>query len=160
MTLPNDELHELRRQFAFNSWANRETAAALSRTHPVPFAAQRALAHVIGAEWLWLARLQDEPARAAVWPDMEPAACAEEILELDTSWMLYLDLMSRAGLQEAVAYVNSRGESFQSSVHDILTHVLLHSSYHRGQIAFEMRREGFEPACTDFIHAVRQGLIR
>ena len=159
MIEPEDVLHSLRRHFAYNNWANRETAAVLSRAHPVPFAASRTLAHVIGAEWLWLARLQDESPKAEVWPDMSPAACAQEILDLGTTWNLYLDLMGPSGLEETVAYVNSKGESFENSVHDILTHVLLHSSYHRGQIAFEMRREGFEPAYTDFIHAVRQGLI-
>jgi uncharacterized damage-inducible protein DinB len=40
-----------------------------------------------------------------------------------------------------------------------LTHVLLHSAYHRGQIASQMRGNGQTPAYTDFIHAVRQGLI-
>ena len=42
---------------------------------------------------------------------------------------------------------------------DILTHVLLHSAYHRGQIASQVRAGGEQPAYTDFIHAVRQGLI-
>ena len=42
---------------------------------------------------------------------------------------------------------------------DILTHVVLHSAYHRGQIASQMRAGGAPPAYTDFIHAARQGLI-
>jgi uncharacterized damage-inducible protein DinB len=35
----------------------------------------------------------------------------------------------------------------------------MHSAYHRGQIASLMRAGGGIPAYTDFIHAVRQGLI-
>ncbi len=42
---------------------------------------------------------------------------------------------------------------------DILTHVVLHSAYHRGQIASQVRSGGEQPAYTDFIHAARQGLI-
>jgi uncharacterized damage-inducible protein DinB len=38
-------------------------------------------------------------------------------------------------------------------------HVLLHSVYHRGQIALQMRSSGAEPAYTDFIHSVRQGFL-
>jgi len=45
-------------------------------------------------------------------------------------------------------------------VGDILTHVLLHSAYHRGQIAVDLRAAGLTPAYTDYIHAVRQGKIR
>jgi uncharacterized damage-inducible protein DinB len=44
-------------------------------------------------------------------------------------------------------------------VEDILTHVLLHSAYHRGQIASQTRAAGGTPAYTDFIHAVRQGFV-
>jgi uncharacterized damage-inducible protein DinB len=44
-------------------------------------------------------------------------------------------------------------------VEDVLTHVLFHSAYHRGQIALQMRASGAEPAYTDFIHAVRKGFV-
>jgi uncharacterized damage-inducible protein DinB len=58
-----------------------------------------------------------------------------------------------------VACKNTKSEPRSSSVQDILTHVLLHSAYHRGQIASQVRAGGETPASTDFIHAVRQGLI-
>jgi len=35
----------------------------------------------------------------------------------------------------------------------------MHSTYHRGQIASAVREAGGAPAYTDYIHAVRQGLI-
>lgn len=62
-------------------------------------------------------------------------------------------------LSQAVSYKNSKGELWTSTVQDVLTHVLMHSAYHRGQIASQMRANGQTPAYTDFIHAVRQGLI-
>ena len=61
--------------------------------------------------------------------------------------------------RESVAYRNSKGEPWTSTVGDILTHVVTHSAYHRGQVASELRAAGFEPAYTDFIHAVRQGFL-
>ena len=66
---------------------------------------------------------------------------------------------SCAGLNEKIEYRNSKGEPWSSRVEDILTHVLFHSAYHRGQVALEMRAAGLEPAYTDFIHAVRQGFV-
>ena len=56
-------------------------------------------------------------------------------------------------------YKNSKGEAWTSSVLDVLTHVVMHSAYHRGQIASVMRAGGGTPAYTDFIHAARQRLI-
>jgi len=58
-----------------------------------------------------------------------------------------------------VAYVNSKGESFRNSAANIATHVLFHSHYHRGQIAALVRAAGYEPAYTDFIHAIRTNAL-
>ena len=79
--------------------------------------------------------------------------------ETSRLWRDYLDGLLAADLSRAVSYKNSKGEVYTSAVEDILTHVLLHSAYHRGQIASHMRANGQTPAYTDFIHGVRQGLI-
>jgi len=62
-------------------------------------------------------------------------------------------------LDRPVSYSNSKGEPWTSTVEEILTHLVIHSAYHRGQIASDLRSAGQEPAYTDYIHAVRQGLI-
>ena len=41
----------------------------------------------------------------------------------------------------------------------MLLHVVLHSSYHRGQVATAVRRDGAAPAVTDYVHATRRGLV-
>jgi uncharacterized damage-inducible protein DinB len=41
----------------------------------------------------------------------------------------------------------------------VLTHVVLHGAYHRGQIAADLRAAGLEPPYTDFIEAARRGEI-
>jgi len=43
-------------------------------------------------------------------------------------------------------------------VSTVLQHVVLHSTYHRGQIAAALRARG-HPGHHDFIHAARLGLI-
>lgn len=85
--------------------------------------------------------------------------CEAQITELAHLWREYVAQLSPAGLSERVAYKNSKGEPWNSTVEDVLTHVVLHSAYHRGQIASLMRAAGEQPAYTDYIHAVRQGLI-
>ncbi len=62
-------------------------------------------------------------------------------------------------LARVVNYKNSKGENWRSLEDDIVQHVIMHSAYHRGQIATDMRAAGFTPAYTDFIHALRQGLV-
>jgi len=62
-------------------------------------------------------------------------------------------------LSRRVDYTNSQGERWSNTIEDILTHVVLHGTYHRGQIATIVRQSGETPAYTDYIHAVRQGLV-
>lgn len=81
-------------------------------------------------------------------------------MEVGDLWRKYLAELAPDDLAKTVSYKNSKGEPWTSTVEDVVTHVLLHSAYHRGQIASFMRANGDTPAYTDFIHAVRQGLIR
>jgi uncharacterized damage-inducible protein DinB len=149
----------LRRQFAYDEWANREVLAGLrSSAHP-PARPVQLLAHILSAERLWLERIRNQPQTLPVWPDFTLDQCAAQIADLSRLWREFLAQLSPAGLSEKVVYKNSKGEPWTSTVEDILTHVVLHSAYHRGQIATQVRSAGEQPAYTDFIHAVRQGLI-
>jgi len=106
-----------------------------------------------------LERIRQQPQSLPVWPEIALDRCAAQIDELAQLWREYLAQLSPAALSHKISYKNSKGESWSSTVQDILTHVVLHSSYHRGQIASLMRAGGQTPAYTDFIHAVRQGLL-
>lgn len=152
-----DLIEHLRRQFAYDAWANREVLA-VSNTSGRPRALEL-LAHILSAEQLWLERILGQPQSLPVWPNLSCDQCEAQIAELAQSWRDYFSQLSSAVLSEDVSYRNSKGEAWNSTVQDILTHVLLHSAYHRGQIAVEMRAGGKQPAYTDFIHAIRQGLV-
>ena len=146
------------RLYGYNAWANRLAAAAV-RAGGAPATALRVLGHVVGAERLWLARLEGVTAPLAVWPALSVAECEAECAALTDVWGAFLRAADPGRLREVIAYVNSKGDPWRSSVGDILTHVVLHSSYHRGQIASQLRAAGAEPAYTDFIHATRTGLV-
>jgi len=152
-------LEYLRRQFAYDEWANREVLAALSATaRPAPRPLQL-LAHILSAERLWLERIRKQPQSLPVWPDFSRDQCEAQLSEIASLWHEYLRRISPSELLETVIYKNTKGEPWNNTVGDILSHVLLHSAYHRGQIASQMRADKEQPAYTDFIHAVRQGLI-
>lgn len=152
------QMARFRRMFEHAAWANTTVLAAL-QDGPAPDKACAWLAHLVGAERLWLARLQHEPATMPVWPDLDLAACGQEFPALATAWQEYLETLDDEALEDGIGYRNSKGEFWTSTVGDILTHVSHHGAYHRGQIASAVRAEGGEPAYTDFIHAARQGLV-
>ena len=151
-------LEHLRRQFSYDTWANSEVLVGLTKTaRPNPRPLQL-LAHILSAERLWLERIKKQPQSLPVWPDFTLEQCETHIANLAQLWQEYLGKLSAAELADTVAYKNSKGEPWTSTVQDVLTHVLLHSAYHRGQIASQVRAGGEAPAYTDFIHAARQGL--
>jgi uncharacterized damage-inducible protein DinB len=150
-------LHHFRRQFLYDSWANREVLRALGDAGREPRSLQL-LAHILSAERLWLERIKGQQQSVAVWPDFAIERCKQEMEDMASYWNAYLSQLSPDRFSGAVRYKNSKGEEWTSSLQDILIHVLLHSAYHRGQIASQMRANGKQPAYTDFIHATRQGL--
>jgi uncharacterized damage-inducible protein DinB len=146
---------DIHRLLEYDQWANREALDSLTDTGSPPPGALKRMAHIVAAEVLWLARLERRPSPLAVWPDLSLAQCAMWLADLEAQWKRYLAGLTPARLTDRVEYVNSKGESFAGPVEDILTHVVIHSAYHRGQIAVEVRTAGHQPAYTDFIHAVR-----
>ena len=158
--MASDLIRHFRRQFAYDAWANREVLTAVRVGRASAERSLQLLAHIVSAELLWLERLQQEPQSQPVWPEWSLEQCEARSVEAGDLWRKYLEGLAPDDLTKTVCYKNSRGEPWTSTVEDVVTHVLLHSAYHRGQIASFMRASGDTPAYTDFIHAVRQGLIR
>ncbi|MGO9088215.1 MAG: DinB family protein [Candidatus Sulfotelmatobacter sp.] len=150
----------LRREFAYDEWANREVLAAIRAAGPANERSLQLMAHILSAERLWLERLKQQPQSSPVWPKSDLAQCEAQAAELSRLWRDYLDLITAGDVHQSVSYKNSKGEPWTSTIEDILTHVVMHSAYHRGQIASHMRASGQTPAYTDFIHGVRQGLVK
>ncbi len=150
----------LRREFAYDEWANREVLKAIRASGGATERSLQLMAHIVAAERVWLERLKQQPQSVPVWPKPDLEQCEAEASELGRLWLEFLDLITAGDVAQSISYRNSKGEEWTSTIVDILTHVVMHSAYHRGQIASHMRASGQTPAYTDFIHGVRQGLIK
>lgn len=148
---------QLGRLLRYDDWANRETLASLEKIIDPPARSVRILGHIVGAELLWHARLRRRDKPSAVWPDLSLVECRRALEEISGLWRTYTSELTEGKLRESVSYVNSKGEPWTNTIEDVLTHVALHSSHHRGQIAADLRAAGHTPPYTDYIHAVRQG---
>jgi uncharacterized damage-inducible protein DinB len=152
-------LPHLQRLFSYDTWANKEVLVSLKRIERPPARSIQLLAHIISAERLWLERIEAQLQTMPVWPSLTLAQCEPEIERVSVLFQEYLSAIGEEELTRKIQYTNSKGESFLNEVQDILMHVVMHSVYHRGQIASEVRSMGFQPAYTDFIHGVRQRFI-
>jgi uncharacterized damage-inducible protein DinB len=154
-----DMTEHLQRLFNYDAWANAEVVASLERMQTAPPRCITLLSHILSAEKLWLERLLGQEQTLPVWPELTLPQCKLEAAELPLLYRRYVASSDEASLSQSISYKNSKGEIWTSTREDILLHVIMHSAYHRGQIAAEVRASGFAPAYTDFIHAVRQGCV-
>ncbi|HJU72815.1 MAG TPA: DinB family protein [Gemmatimonadaceae bacterium] len=148
-------LAQLRRLFEHAEWANTQVLVALEREPNVAGDIVELFAHVLGAEEVWLSRLEGRAPALAVWPALPLGELVQAARATALGYRRYIDRLTPDDLAREVAYRNSAGQAFTSTIADILTHVAMHGSYHRGQVALRIRRDGGTPAPTDFIAFVR-----
>lgn len=149
----------IKKGFKYDLWANRELLTVVSRYQEDHPDLMQLFAHIVAAHVLWLNRLQEEEQQMEVWPDLPMDECATWLYRLEIGWGALLDNITDADLQTVISYTNSKGEEHTNTIGDVANHVLLHGSYHRGQIAAALRKADIDPPYTDYIHATRQRFV-
>jgi uncharacterized damage-inducible protein DinB len=140
--------------FRHMAWADARVIDALRASPGLDEHALEQFAHVVGAESVWLTRILGEPDRVAVWPALSVDECATLAAENQRGYASVVG-GGEAGLERQITYTNSAGKTYTNRVIDILVHVAMHGSYHRGMISILTRRSGGVAAPTDFIAFVR-----
>jgi uncharacterized damage-inducible protein DinB len=137
------------------AWADRQALQALRACPAAQGEALPLFAHVVAAEHIWLARLRGREAGHPVWPPLTLAECEALAGENAAGYAAVLGELSEADLATAVRYRNTKGEEFATPILDVLTHVVIHGAYHRGQIAKALGRAGVPAVNTDYITFAR-----
>ena len=150
----------LRRLFEYDLWANNRVLQALEAAAPLEASSPiaRLFSHIIAAQQIWLVRVQGEALSGGVivWPEMEPALWPGMVQSTHAAWLDQLDVW-QADLDASVSYHNTKGQAFETPLHEIVTHVVIHGQHHRAQIALHLRERGHVPPATDFAFFTREG---
>src|SRR5678809_870044 len=126
-------------------WADALVADALESAPTPDREAERLFAHIASVEHLWYSRILGRQPDYAVWPSLAPGESRALASRQATVLEQLVTDADDAGLARVVRYRNSAGREYQNSVTDILTHVAMHGSHHRGQIVRQLRASGIEP---------------
>ena len=150
----------LRRLFAYDLWANNRVLQALEAASPLEPASPiaRLFSHIIAAQQIWLVRVRGEALSGGVivWPEIEPMLWPGMVQSTHAEWLGQLDAW-QAELDAPVSYHNTKGQTFETPLHEIVTHVIIHGQHHRAQIALHLREHGLTPPPTDFAFFTREG---
>ena len=149
---------QTQRMFEHMAWADRRVIGLL-QTSPEARAVSRVLlllSHLVAAERVWLLRIRGEDTSGhPIWPEWTLEELASAADGTARGYRELVAALSDAEGERIVEYRNSQGVPFRTPLADILTHVALHGSYHRGQAAAALRAGGAEPVNTDYITYVR-----
>ena len=141
----------------YDSWANDKTLQALEAV-PVgslPPYLIKVMAHIMSAKSVWLNRILKLPRELPIWPDLTLAECRAWQEKLSKAYPAVVE-QNEPSHQEPITYTNSVGAVYSETPQQMLLQALTHGSYHRGQIAREMRLAGLESVYTDYVAMLRE----
>src|SRR5207253_777480 len=107
------------RLFDHMAWADRRALDSLRGMSAPPPGAVALMAHILGAERVWLSRVEGVTSPIAVWPQLDLDESEQVLNENVQAYRRALSERSSLGLQEPVTYKNSAGDQFTSTVEDI-----------------------------------------
>ena len=114
------------------------------------------IAHLLAAQQIWLNRCKKEPAiGGALWPDWSVNTFEQTINNNHQNWINFLEGLNDEGFNQLVSYKNSKGESFENKLSDILAHVINHGTHHRAHAGQHLKLTRIELPNTDYIAYIR-----
>jgi uncharacterized damage-inducible protein DinB len=135
-------------------WANLRVLHWLQQQPQWHEKVKAILDHIIAAHENWIARIERRAPNLDVWrSDIKPELYEARLSDYHRAWKQWL---VDKGAEKTYTYTNTKGDEFSNTGSEILTHLCLHSQYHRGQIVVLMRPMVNEIPATDFIVWLRQ----
>ncbi len=143
--------------FKYDRWANEKILKSLNDQKISDENILRLFSHIILAEKIWMMRIKDQDyEKSGFWNTLMIEECEKLIPEINDEYISYINSSREDDLNKSFEYINSKGILHTNSFAEALTHVAFHSTYHRGQIAKEVRRLKKEPVLTDYIAFIRE----
>jgi uncharacterized damage-inducible protein DinB len=158
---------EMRLLYDYNAWANRRQMNAAGALTPEQFtkplgssfsSVRDTLAHICGAEWIWLERFQGRSPSSL--PDItrfnDAASLQSHWNELEDRLLKFVREISQADLDRTLEYKTLKFGVYKNPLWQSMQHVVNHGTYHRGQVTTMLRQHGAQPVLTDLMHFYRE----
>jgi uncharacterized damage-inducible protein DinB len=153
--------------YDYNAWANHRSLGAASALTAEQFtrslgssfsSVRETLAHICGAEWIWLERFQGRSPSAL--PDTKQF---DTVLDLREHWLsqearllAFVKGLTQEDLDRVIEYQTMKFGAYRNPLWESMQHVVNHGTYHRGQVTTLLRQLGARPMLTDLMHFYRE----
>jgi len=144
----------------YQQWANQKTAEPL-QSLPADVADKElggsfptirlTLLHMLQADYRWLHRLNgvlivEIP---ATWQNENLSSLTKLWLGVQDQLLKRVNELASEG-NPIIKFTTAKGDTYQLPLEEVMTHVVNHSTYHRGQLVNMMRMVGAKAESTDY----------
>ncbi len=156
--------------YDYNAWANRRALDAAANLTPEQFtkplgssfgSVRDTLAHILGAEWIWLERFQGRS--PASLPDVSQYSDIDTLRERWTEQegrlLNFVGKLRQEDLDQVMEYKTLKFGVYRNPLWQSMQHLVNHGTYHRGQITTLLRQLGAQPILTDLMHFYRERAV-
>jgi uncharacterized damage-inducible protein DinB len=162
-------LEHLRRMARYNRWANECLYAACAELRAEEYQKPRraffgsihgTLNHLLVADRIWLARIEDQPALRVPLDDQpcaDLAALAPARAAEDARMIRLVDGYHEDELEEPRRYTMiTRPGAVETPLHICWLHLFNHQTHHRGQVHDQLSQTAVAPPPLDLIYYLRR----
>jgi len=147
---------------AYTIWADRQVLQALASLPDEDLARETGtsfgsvlgtMAHILGSEEVWLARLLGTPDEALPRPPevADVAGLRAGFEELWSQLEVYLASLDESQTGRDLEWTDADGAPRATPYRQVLLHLVTHASYHRGQVVAQLRQLGWQAPSTDLV---------
>lgn len=156
MTKQSAGINYFIKMFEYDKTANTTIADVLLQINEPPEKCKKLLFHMGAALDVWYNRVINETSKITTLFESGSIEKSKElIISNDEKWINYLKRLPEEKLKSEITYKTLKGQEYVNTIEDIITQLITHSHYHRGQINLLLRENGFEPVLVDYIFYLR-----
>lgn len=139
--------------FQYNDWANERLIEYLRTIEQPPERCLKLISHIVSAQDIWLERIAGtHDWNIQVWDLYSLQECAVLSTQSSLNWLKLIRKLRDKDYDKLITYKTANGNSYETPIRQIVTHVSQHASYHRGQINQLLRQNNIPPVEIDYIY--------
>ena len=139
--------------FEYDYWANQQVWKSVVEKPLTNPKIANLFSHLLSAQRIWLNRCQHVSEIIPLW---DTKLDLENLMVVNHErWKAFLEKLEDGDFAKIINYQTTSGVAFQTKLNDILTHLINHGTYHRGQIVQLLKNERETLPATDYILWVR-----
>ncbi len=151
----------------YSSWASLRLVEAASQLAPeeltrdfgtADHSVLGTLVHIYAADRAWIGHIESAPPAAFLDSaiDMHLSVLQNDWPVVQQRWHTMAANLDDNTVQTVVSYTDTKGNPYQSTIQQIVLHVINHATHHRGQVSGFLRAMGHRPPVLDLMKYYRQ----